>query len=588
MQSSTPRKSGDLHVQAVTSQIRSYLDSKVLPEFDGITSATARFIIDKHNDIVEVTNKFEADNSNTAPDLALRKNDGETVCVNLYKIKNNQTIQPKNLGAKSFIEKYFGSPNLQDEFNSYFESAYRGFLSATTAAFSENFKKNATERELKDELKKVCPKFVPEVEEFRSKFLYELREKCFSLFIKEYNQASGAIEQAFNALFMTSSFNVITRYDGDVLKGVEEFRVDVHETKNVSISKVGMNSVGITSDDITLLLRFKFESSPTSSIKLATSYSKPKVNQTIVNGNLRALSRFNEALSGEFKPEGSQANPNAIGKCSEAIFYFQILKVNSSVRQLDEINFIDMFKKYSPNITENECKYIAKTTVGAVDGLMEFLKRKHGEYTMDSIELVPDAYLDNRLDTADIELILKVDNKYVSEPISLKAIAKASNEINCKNPGIGQILGPTYFGLAQDELNTVLVDARDKFANDDVDHREALEVISKNIGKQLVQASDAQQAKLIKGIASLLGKALVVVVYYADNKYAVLEHGSSIPKVEAFSETPSLIQSTLTWSDGDEMIRLRVKFSGSQKRGWTSIKLACAYIFPRDKIKNTP
>ncbi|NOH97856.1 hypothetical protein [Vibrio sp. 99-70-13A1] len=588
MQSSTPRESGDLHVHAVTTQIRNYLDSQVLPEPGEIASATARFIIEKHNDIVEVTNKFEADNSNTAPDLALRKNDGETVCVNLYKIKNNQTIQPKNLGAKSFIEKYFGSPNLQGEFNSYFESAYRGFLSATTAAFSENFKKNATERELKDELKKVCPKFVPELEEFRSKFLYELREKCFGLFIKEYNQASGAIEQAFNALFMTSSFNVITRYDGNVLKGVEEFRVDVHETKNVSISKVGMNSVGITSDDITLLLRFKFESSPTSSIKLATSYSKPKVNQTIVNGNLRALSRFNEALSGEFKPEGSKANPNAIGKCSEAIFYSQILKVNSSARQLDENNFIDMFKKYSPNITENECEYITKTTVGAVDGLMEFLKRKHGEYTMDSIELVPDAYLDNRLDTADIELILKVDNKYVSEPISLKAIAKASNEINCKNPGIGQILGPTYFGLAQDELNAVLNDAKSQFAGNKLDHRGVLEAISKNIGVQLVQAANDQQEKIIKGAESLLGKALVVVVYYTDNKYAILEHDFSISKVEVYPESPSLIQTTLSWSDNDEEIRLRVKFSGSQRKGWTSVKLACAHIFPRSKILNIP
>ncbi len=585
MQSSNPRKSGDLHVQAVTSQIRSYLDSKVLPDLGGIASATARFIIEKHNDIVEVANKFEAENSNTAPDLALRKNDGETVCVNLYKIKNKQTIQPKNLGAKSFIEKYFNSPNLQDEFNSYFESAYRDFLSETTAVFSDNFKKDATERELKDELKKVCPKFVPEVEAFRSKFLYELREKCFGLFIKEYNQASGAIEQAFNALFMTSSFNVITRYDGDVLKGVEEFRVDVHETKNVSISKVGMNSVGITSDDITLLLRFKFESSPVSSIKLATSYSKPKADQTIVKGNLRALSRFNEALSGGFKPAGSQANPNAIGKCSEAIFYSQILKVNSSVRQLDENNFVDMFRKYSPNITENECECITKTTIGAVDGLMAFLKRKHGAYTMDSIELVPDAYLDNRLDTADIELILKVDNKYVSEPISLKAIAKASNEINCKNPGIGQILGPTYFGLAQDELNAVLGDVRDKFASDDVDHRGALEAISKNIGRQLAQAFSDQQEQLIKGTESLLGKALVVIVYYVDNKYAVLEHGAPIPQVEVFPENPSLIQNTLSWAGGDEKIRLRVKFSGSQKHGWTSIKLACAYTFPRHKIQ---
>ena len=585
MQSLNPRESGDLHVQAVTTQIRNYLDSQVLPEPGEIASATARFIIEKHNDIVEVANKFEAENSNTAPDLSLFKKNGETVCVNLYKIKNSKTIQPKNLGAKSFIEKYFGSSYLQEEFNSYFESAYRDFLFATAAVFSENFKKDATERELRDELKKVCPKFVPEVEEFRSKFLYELREKCFGLFIKEYNQASGAIEQAFNALFMTSSFNVITRYDGDVLKGVEEFRVDVHETQNVSISKVGMNSVGITSDDITLLLRFKFESSPASAIKLATSYSKPKVDQTIVKGNLRALSRFNEALSGGFKSAGSKASPNAIGKCSEAIFYSQVLKVNSRVRQLDEKNFVDMFSRYSPHITESECECITKTTVGAVNGLMAFLKRKHGEYTMDSIELVPDAYLDNRLDTADIELILRVDNKYVSEPISLKAIAKASNEINCKNPGIGQILGPTYFNLEQDELNAVLSTAKSQFVNDQLDHRGALEVISKNIGVQLVQAASDQQEKIIKGAESLLGKALVVVVYYTDNKYAILEHDFSISKVEVYPESPSLIQTTLSWSDNDEKIRLRVKFSGSQKYGWTSIKLACAYTFPRHKIQ---
>ncbi|MCV3263416.1 hypothetical protein OGZ01_12690 [Vibrio harveyi] len=153
---------------------------------------------------------------------------------------------------------------------------------------------------------------------------------------------------------MTDSFNVITQYDGERLKGVKEFKIDVHEIKNVSISKVGSNSVGITADNITLLIRFKFESGPDSAIKLATSYATPKAENKIAQDNARSLQQFNDALSVTHKPEGGKANSNAIGKCSEAIFYAQLLKVNPNVIQLDNHAFIEMFAKYSPDITATE------------------------------------------------------------------------------------------------------------------------------------------------------------------------------------------------------------------------------------------
>ncbi len=122
-------------------------------------------------------------------------------------------------------------------------------------------------------------------------------------------------------------------------------------------------------------------------------------------------------------------------------FYAQLLKVNPNVIQLDNHAFIEMFAKYSPDITATEFEGIRATSVGAVDGLSAFLKEKHGDFKIDSIELVPDAYLDNRLNTADIELVLRVGDKYVTEPISLKAIAKATNTINCKTRVLGKFWG---------------------------------------------------------------------------------------------------------------------------------------------------
>ncbi len=581
MQDVTPRTIGDKHVYSVTSEIRKYLDTKKLPEKNEIAAATARFIIEKHSDTVTVVNKFEVANSNTAPDLVLHKASGENVTVNLYKIQNNGSIQPKNLGAKSFIEKYFDSPSLQNEFNSYFKTVYHDFLSQSIKTLHGAYGKGLAEHEMREVLRKISPSFTAEMERFRSKFLYELREKCFELFLQEYNQQTDAVENAFNTFFMSDSLTVITRYAGNQLKSVDEFKVNTHEIKNVSISKVGMNTVGITSDNITLLLRFKFESGPASSIKLATSYSKPKGDQAIVKENRQAIQQFEEILSGSDYSTSEKSNSNAIGKCSEAIFYSQILKMNTSVRQLDKTNFIDMLTKYAPEITSTELEDIMKTTIGTVDSLMLFLKDRYGNYTMDSIELVPDAYLANRLNTADIELVLRVGSKYVTEPISLKAIAKASTSINCKNPGIGKILGSTYFNLDQEELDTVLNSAKEKFLNEEIDHRTALELISQNIGLQLASSG---QEKLIKGTQSLLGTALVVVIYYRDKKYAFLEHDVTIRDIAVYPNAPTLIQHTLSWSDG-EKVGLRVKFSGGQSKGWSSIKLACAYTFPRNKIQ---
>ncbi len=113
-----------------------------------------------------------------------------------------------------------------------------------------------------------------------------------------------------------------------------------------------------------------------------------------------------------------------------------------------------------------------------------------------------------------------------------------------------------------------------------------MECLSGNIGKQLANAVENEPQKLIKGTKALLGSALVVVVYYADNKYAVLEHDFSITKVQVQRDTPSLIQNTLSWSHVGDQVRLRVKFSGGQSHGWTSIKLACAYTFAKERIRS--
>jgi len=85
--------------------------------------------------------------------------------------------------------------------------------------------------------------------------------------------------------------------------------------------------------------------------------------------------------------------------------------------------------------------------------------------------------------------------------------------------------------------------------------------------------------KLKDGVEALLGKALVVIVFYKVNSCLIHEHGSSISNIEVQRDTPTRIQNTIRWGNGSAEISIRVKFSAGQDKGWSSLKLACDYNY---------
>jgi len=580
-----PREIGDQHVMEVARILREYLRDDIMPENLSLAGATALFIIENQQNILSVKSKFEAENSNTHPDLILTLHNGDNIVVNLYKIKNNQRIQPKNLGAKSFLARYFNSQNLQDEFNDYFEIVYLDFLNEILNTSDFYIDEDSSIEECKKEIRRLKPcitNFTEELNEFRSRLLYELREKCFSLFLNEYNTKSAGIESAFNELFMTDSMNIISRHKDDALVRIEEFKVDVGEIQNIKLSKMGSNTLGITSGNTSLLLRFKFESGPLSSIKLATSFAENKTEAEVVSENDTSLKAFQRALSKRLQINVSTTDKNAIGKCSESIFYCQLLEQNPDAKQLDSEGFVDMFAKYSLEIPEQDITAILTSTVDAVLNLLTFLNTKHGQYIVESIELVPDKYLKNRLDTADIELVLKAGEKYITEPVSLKATRTNTGSVVCKNPGGGQILGPTYFNLNQKIISDRIEELKANFINTEEGRRDVMSRISKDIGEQLAHATDEQ---LSRGVQALLGRAIVVIVFYRQNKHALLEHDKYISNISFHPNVPTNIQNELSWFDGIEKVQLRVKFSSGIGSGWSSIKLACTHKFSINDLK---
>ena len=64
---------------------------------------------------------------------------------------------------------------------------------------------------MKKRVNKYYTKFVEEINQLRSEFLFSLRE-FFQLLKDEYNWGQQGIQHAFNELMLLDSTNIITRY----------------------------------------------------------------------------------------------------------------------------------------------------------------------------------------------------------------------------------------------------------------------------------------------------------------------------------------------------------------------------------------
>ncbi|WP_129703716.1 hypothetical protein [Priestia megaterium] len=571
------RKIGDLHVKNVYQTLREYLKGNSIQDISDTTKKTVDYLVQRYPNIKEVYSKFETEKPDLNPDLLLILDNDKKEKINLFYINGKSPIQPKNLGAKSFLEKYFLSPKMQLVFNNYFTQEYDFYLKSILNT-KENEDCYGQTVELKKKVKSYYPSFTPEINPFRQKFLFCLREYCFKLLKEEYNEVSDSIQHAFKEFFMLDSTVIITRYyNKNKSSYVEELTFNVDPENEINIYKIGNDTIGIRCGEEALTIRFKFESSPTSSVKLATSYKKFPSAESIVGKNKRTISKFESIINNHELIKAKNIS-NAIGKCNEAMIYYQLLKNNLEINQVDSNEYCTMLGKYSPIVPFTDLLALQEASKITIHKINEYLKNKYGVYKIDSIQLVPDSYLKNRLNTADLQLILFIDNKYIEEAFSLKALSTKSTTLNVKNPGIGQILGPQYFNIG--DLSDIVSETKNLFLQGMIDHQNSLKRISQELGQQLVLAS---QANLRKGVQSILGNSIVVLTFYKHNDSKVLEYNDVESEIFILKQHPRPTHTTLYWNDKQEQLSLRVKFSGGQSKGWSSLKLACGF---KISIKN--
>ncbi|WP_075983673.1 hypothetical protein [Bacillus massilinigeriensis] len=569
-----PRLLGDEHVKLVYAALTRLINKENIDYFPNTVIQTAFFIESLYPNIKSVTSKFETPHPDHAKDLTLYLENNKTINVNLFSIRKGRKIQPKNPGAKSFFSKYFLSEKLQETFNNLFEKNYLEFLRELLETKIGTHYIN-DKKELKKLIVHYFPKFTQEINPLRDKFLYSLRESCFTLLRDFYNEKSPGFFNAFNVLFMTDDLNIVTSYGNTEEEvSVEKFDPGTPEFNDIRLYKSGKNTVGIKFGEVALTLRFKFESGPNSSIKLAVSYDSFPNESQIELINQRTIQDIIDLINSQYIQEKDDSN--AIGKCHESFTYFYLLKEFPSTSQVDEHECVTQLSKYYSQVKPETLEKLYHSTSTIVPVIREKLTERYNSFSVENIELVPDSYIEDKLDTGDLQLILRVSNNYIVEKISLKAIRKNSN-ITTKNPGIGTILGPTYFNIG--DLNPVVKEIKSKFIIGQLTHRESLEIISEKLGDSL---ENAPQKNLKQGIENLLGKALMAITIYDESVSYCKKHTAIDGKITVKTKTPTAIQNTLAWNNDSEQINLRVKFSKGQKHGWSSIKLTSEYRFRPD------
>lgn len=562
-----PSEVGKTHVLQVSSVLKRLLVGESIAEFSDPVVQTANFIMDKYPTIYSVVNKFEVEHPDTQPSLLLTLADQQQVKVNLFSVQGLATIQPKNLGAKSFLEKYFGSSGLQAHFNDYFHWEYKRFLQSAITLKEEVNEYNSIPM-LKEIVNGYYPKFTEDINPLRRAFLFSLREYCFQLLSDEYNWGAIGIQSAFNELMLIESTTIITRYSKEnKCLSVDHWKSNIDSSQGIHIYKKGNDTIGIRSGEEALTLRFKFESSPTKSVKLATSYEVFPTEDKVKKRNLCSIERFEVMVDRHRQLENpDQSNP--IGKCNEAMVYYRILKENPSINQVDVHEYTKMLNANAPQIPHEQLLAIQTASIVTVQKIYAYLEAKYPVYDIESIQLVTESYIEDRSDTSDLQLILIVDDKYVIENFSLKASSKKNVKLTTKNPGVGKILGPTYFDIGT--LFTEHVEQR--FKQELITRREVLEIVSEQLGECLAKAP---QKNLKKGLRVLLGKIPKVITFYMHNESIILQHDAIEDEIEVLVQTPSTIQTTLRWNNKQEELSLRMKFSKGESHGWSSLKLAC-------------
>lgn len=532
-----------------------------------IKHPTAKFIKEKFPAIQKVENKYEHPNPDLQPDLKIILHNNKSVNINLFSIQGNAKIQPKNLGAKSFISRYFYNEYFQQLFNESLESELKIFFKEILSTKNKPVLYD-TLSILRNEVKSTFTKFTKEINSYRTGFLIRIRDIAFNVIKEAYNTNKESLRKTFDELMMVDAVNIITRFkNGDIFM-VEEWKVEIDYNQPLEIYKKGVSTIGLRIGRDALTLRFKFESSPHTSIKLASSYEKFEEQSKLELKNNRTIKIFNSEIVNH-QGNLNKNDSNAIGKCNEAIIYYQMVKNNLSIEQVDDSVFIGMFKTYSSSVSNEVIMDLANTAPSTVEAIQTYLYEKYGDYILKSIELVPDSYIKNRLDTSDLKLGFTVENKYLEEGLSLKALARKTSKITVKNPGAGQILGPLYFGVGS--LVSLIDELKIKFEKGTLTHQDCLKKVSMETGEALVVAA---KKDIQKGLIALLGEQTKVISIYKTNECSIIELQNVGENIKVKTQYPSDIQTTFIDPENNFELTLRVKFSSGQSKGWSSLKFA--------------
>lgn len=565
---SNPRLIGDTHVKEVSIALKQSILKKYTDSYSQTTRETVKFINACYPNIKKVFSKF--DTGKIEKDLILILDDDSKIEVNLFLIKKGAKIQPKNLGAKSFLKKYFLEEEIQTFFNEKLEVAYRNFLKRLYEE-KEDSPYFGSLTELKQVIHEKFPKFTLEINPARDEFLYTLREECFTLLTNLYNGKNQGLLNAYNTFLMVGDLNIITSYGKGGEVSVEEFKASTPKFADIKIYKLGKSALGIRCGEIGFTMRFKFESKPSSSIKLATSYEYFVEEKNSISKNESTIKAIKELFQNHSYIKTKNFS-NAIGKCHEALTYYYFLKEYPDIIQVEKEKCIKLLNQFSQFIDPEILKVLHDSTATIVPEIKRKLKGKYGIYYIESIELIPESYIQDRLSTADIKLILRVQGNYVIEEISLKAIARRSSKITTKNPGVGSILGPIYFNIGN--MSTVVSETKVKYENGILDRMGALENLSEELGVKLQMASPEQ---LNQGIKNLMGTSMMAITFYKEKQSYCKEPSEIKGDITVHVKSPTPIQNTLSWNNGKEMLNLRMKFSRGQEYGWSSVKLTSEY-----------
>ncbi|OMD64500.1 hypothetical protein BSK48_24775 [Paenibacillus odorifer] len=576
---------GDQHVQEVHMALLKKIsvgdDADWSANISESSRETATFILNKFDLPTKITCKLDKKNPDKHNDLMITK-DGIKYPINLFFVQGKGSIQPKNLGAKSFLSKHFLSVDIQDRFNFFVEQEYIQYLKELLDLKEVDYSYIKEIKLLKAKVRSLFTSFDDDSNVCRDRFLLSIRDYCFNLLQETYNSNHDGFMNAFNSLLMVDQTNIITR----ITKGkiiIEEFKPEISNYHEIVVYKKGRNTIGIQCGTVALTLRFKFENKPDSSIKLATGFEEydkiADFSSHIINKNKGTIQKVDDIISKTFHSPNKNTS-NAVGKCHEAFAYYWMLKKHPNVIQADDLECAAFLSNYLPKIDSATANAIQKSSENTAETIANYIYEKKGAVLVEGIQIVADIYTSDRLNTGDLKISIRFANSHVEELyISLKAIRKIGQKITTKNPGIGTILDKTYFNIRTD-LKSLVTEIKEEY-NHGLSRQDCLMKISQEIG---IALETAPQDNLKRGIEHLLGEALMIITAYEQNKAFYIEHHDITSDVRVLCNTPSKIQNTLLWNNGKEQISLRVKFSSGESHGWSSIKLSSEYLYTQ--IKN--